>query len=196
MQPSTRRLVPASNVPGARGTAARCTGVSRITPPTGQYCEGIETAEAARREAASTGWEVRICSFCGPWSSVLVSELRHCLPLGRTGRAVAETVHLCYSVRMEAAFAFHPSSNFSAGPARITAWHFAPRCADSDRANPEQRVSSTGQMFHPPDRNGTEWHSFGEKNGRRPRRTLMAVRLAKPDQSQGAAPQLDRVVGA
>ncbi len=41
-------------------------GVSRRTPPTGEYCEGIETAEAARRLAADTGWEVRICSYCGP----------------------------------------------------------------------------------------------------------------------------------
>lgn len=41
-------------------------GVSGTVPPTGHYCEDIQTAEAARREAASTGWEVRICSFCGP----------------------------------------------------------------------------------------------------------------------------------
>ena len=41
-------------------------GVSRATPPTGQYTGGIETPEAARREAASTGWEVRIRSVCGP----------------------------------------------------------------------------------------------------------------------------------
>ena len=41
-------------------------GVSSTTPPTGQYTEGIQTAEAAQREAASTGWQVRICSYCGP----------------------------------------------------------------------------------------------------------------------------------
>ena len=41
-------------------------GVSRTTPPTGKYCEGIETAEAARRVADDTGWEVRICSYCAP----------------------------------------------------------------------------------------------------------------------------------
>ncbi len=41
-------------------------GVSRRNPPTGEYSEGIETAEAARRLAADTGWEVRICSYCGP----------------------------------------------------------------------------------------------------------------------------------
>ena len=41
-------------------------GVSGRTPPTGEYSEGIETAEAARRLAADTGWEVRICSYCGP----------------------------------------------------------------------------------------------------------------------------------
>ena len=41
-------------------------GVSRRTPPTGEYCEGIETAEAARRLAVDTGWEVRIRSYCGP----------------------------------------------------------------------------------------------------------------------------------
>ena len=41
-------------------------GVSRTTPPTGEYCEGLETVDAAQREAACTGWEVRICSYCGP----------------------------------------------------------------------------------------------------------------------------------
>ena len=41
-------------------------GVSRRTPPTGEYCEGIETVEAARRLAADTGWDVRICSYCSP----------------------------------------------------------------------------------------------------------------------------------
>ena len=41
-------------------------GVSRTTPPTGQYSEGIATLEAARRQATDTGWEVRICSFCNP----------------------------------------------------------------------------------------------------------------------------------
>ena len=41
-------------------------GVSRTIPPTGQYSEGIETMEAARREATSTGREVRLCSFCNP----------------------------------------------------------------------------------------------------------------------------------
>ena len=41
-------------------------GVSRRTPPTGEYCEGIETADAARRLATDTGWEVRICSYCRP----------------------------------------------------------------------------------------------------------------------------------
>ena len=41
-------------------------GVSRRNPPTGEYCEGIETAEAARRLAADTGWEVRNCSYCSP----------------------------------------------------------------------------------------------------------------------------------
>ena len=41
-------------------------GVSSTTPPTGRYTEGLHTAEAARLEAASTGWQVRICSYCGP----------------------------------------------------------------------------------------------------------------------------------
>ena len=41
-------------------------GVSRRTPPTGEYSEGIATAEAARRLAADTGWDVRICSYCSP----------------------------------------------------------------------------------------------------------------------------------
>ena len=41
-------------------------GVSKTTLPTGQYTEGIGTAEAAKLEAARTGWEVRICSYCGP----------------------------------------------------------------------------------------------------------------------------------
>lgn len=41
-------------------------GVSRTTPPTGEYCEGIETVEAARHIAADTGWDVRICSYCSP----------------------------------------------------------------------------------------------------------------------------------
>ena len=41
-------------------------GVSRRTPPTGEYCEDIETAEAARRLASDTGWDVRICSYCSP----------------------------------------------------------------------------------------------------------------------------------
>ena len=36
----------------------------RTKPPRGG--EGLETVDAARREAASTGWEVRICSYCGP----------------------------------------------------------------------------------------------------------------------------------
>ncbi len=41
-------------------------GVSRRTPPTGEYSEDIETVETARRLAADTGWEVRICSYCSP----------------------------------------------------------------------------------------------------------------------------------
>ena len=41
-------------------------GVSRTIPPTGEYAEGIETLEGAKHEAASTGWEVRSCSFCSP----------------------------------------------------------------------------------------------------------------------------------
>ncbi|MCE2469826.1 MAG: hypothetical protein J4F32_04820 [Dehalococcoidia bacterium] len=41
-------------------------GVSRTTPPTGEYVEGIETVKAARREAASSGWEIKHCSRCGP----------------------------------------------------------------------------------------------------------------------------------
>ena len=41
-------------------------GVNRRTPPTGEYSEGIATAEATRRLAADTGWDVRICSYCSP----------------------------------------------------------------------------------------------------------------------------------
>ena len=40
----------------------------RTKPPRGG--EGLETVDAAQREAASTGWEVRICSYYGPWFSV------------------------------------------------------------------------------------------------------------------------------
>ena len=41
-------------------------GVSTTIPPTGGYYEDIDTVEAARREAASTGLEVRMCSHCKP----------------------------------------------------------------------------------------------------------------------------------
>lgn len=41
-------------------------GVSRRTPPTGEYCEGIETLDAARHVASDTGWDIRICSYCSP----------------------------------------------------------------------------------------------------------------------------------
>ena len=41
-------------------------GVSTRTPPTGEYYEGLETLEAARRHASDTGWEVRLCSYCNP----------------------------------------------------------------------------------------------------------------------------------
>ena len=41
-------------------------GVSSTTPPTGEYCEDIETLAAAQREAANTGWEVKTCSYCKP----------------------------------------------------------------------------------------------------------------------------------
>ena len=41
-------------------------GVSTTTPPTGEYHEGIETAEAALNKAISTGRHVRICSRCAP----------------------------------------------------------------------------------------------------------------------------------
>lgn len=45
-------------------------GVSRTTPPTGEWVDDIDTAELARREAEreakGKGWEVRICSNCSP----------------------------------------------------------------------------------------------------------------------------------
>ena len=41
-------------------------GVSIITPPTGKYHEGLETAEAALSKARSTGRDVRICRGCAP----------------------------------------------------------------------------------------------------------------------------------
>ena len=41
-------------------------GVSIRVPSTGNYVEGFTTVEAARQEASSTGWEIRICSFCNP----------------------------------------------------------------------------------------------------------------------------------
>ena len=45
-------------------------GVSITTPPTGQYYEGFETAEAALDKARSTDREVRICRRCSPPISI------------------------------------------------------------------------------------------------------------------------------
>ena len=41
-------------------------GVSSTIPPTGEWHEGFETAEAAMNKARSTGRDVSICSGCGP----------------------------------------------------------------------------------------------------------------------------------
>lgn len=41
-------------------------GVSRRHPPTGVYVDGIATREGAVHEARSTGWDVRMCTYCGP----------------------------------------------------------------------------------------------------------------------------------
>ncbi len=41
-------------------------GVSRRKPPTGVYAEDIATRKAAVQEARSTGWDVMMCSYCGP----------------------------------------------------------------------------------------------------------------------------------
>ena len=41
-------------------------GVSSTTPPTGEYHEGFERAEAALNKARSTGRDVRIYRGCNP----------------------------------------------------------------------------------------------------------------------------------
>ncbi len=41
-------------------------GVSSTKPPTGEYHEGFETAEAALNKATGTGRDVRICQGCNP----------------------------------------------------------------------------------------------------------------------------------
>ena len=41
-------------------------GLSRRDPPTGEYVDHLPTREAAVQEARSTGWEVKLCSFCSP----------------------------------------------------------------------------------------------------------------------------------
>ena len=41
-------------------------GVSRRHPPTGEYVDNLSTRESAVEEARSTGWDLRMCSYCAP----------------------------------------------------------------------------------------------------------------------------------
>ena len=74
----------------------------------------------------------------------------------------------------------HPHP-LSAGPARNAARRFTPRCADSDRANPEQSVPSTGQVCRTPDTNCTEWHGMAQFSAKKTAGGLSA--LSRPSAS-------------
>ena len=74
----------------------------------------------------------------------------------------------------------HPHP-LSAVPPRNAACRFAPRCADSDRADPEQSVPSTGQVCHPPDTNGTERHTMAQFSPKKTAGSLSA--LSRPPAS-------------
>ena len=80
----------------------------------------------------------------------------------------------------------HPHPHpLSAVPPRNAACRFAPRCADLDRANPEQSVPSTGQVCHPPDTNGTERHTMAQFSPKKTAGSLSA--LSRPFASSSPA---------
>ena len=104
---------------------------------------------------------------------------------GRFGPAgrVARTVHLCYSAHVETVSVFipHPLSRQARlGTRPVNPHHGVPT---SDSASATATVPFCALMFHPPDTNGTGWHRFERKNGRRPRRSLVSARLDNAEQS-------------